>query len=191
MQQDPEQNSSEAVGRAALEMNGISKHFGGQLAVNGRPPQLCNQARCTALSARTAPGRAPSSTSWPGGSSQTKETYGYGNAYSSPPTHVEKHLETLVAVVHQEGSVLPALTIGENLVLGDDQAAPASSQPKALRRRVVDAYEALGLPAPDPFALCSGLPPRRPQNPRSCSGVLVRRLALCCWTNRRPALTRE
>jgi ABC-type sugar transport system ATPase subunit len=62
-------------------------------------------------------------------------------------------------VVHQEGSVLPALTIGENLVLGEDRAAPSVVSRKAMRARVAVAYEALGLPVPNASALCTKLPP--------------------------------
>ena len=36
---------------------------------------------------------------------------------------------------------------------------PSRVSRKALRARVADAYEALGLPVPDPSALCSRLPP--------------------------------
>lgn len=75
------------------------------------------------------------------------------------PTHVQKHLETLVAVVHQEGSVLPDLTIGENLVLGEERPALARVRRSDLNNRVAAAYKALGLPTPDPSVLCSSLSP--------------------------------
>ncbi len=153
-----EQNSLEAVGRAALEMNGISKHFGGQTALDD-VHLIVQPGEVHGLIGQNGAGKSTVVNVLAGRLKPNAGDVRLGQRIIVSPDHVEKHLETLVAVVHQEGSVLPALTIGENLVLGDEQAALARVSRKHLRRRVVDAYEALGLPTPDPFALCSGLPP--------------------------------
>ncbi len=153
-----EQNPLEAVGPAALEMTGISKHFGGQTALD-KVNLIVQPGEVHGLIGQNGAGKSTVVNIFAGRLKPNEGEVLLADRVIVSAGHVEKHLETLVAVVHQEGSVLPALTIGENLVLGDEQRALASVSRRDLRRRVVEAYEALGLPTPDPFALCSGLPP--------------------------------
>ncbi|MGD0810301.1 MAG: ATP-binding cassette domain-containing protein, partial [Acidimicrobiales bacterium] len=149
---------AEPVRSDALEMRQISKHFGGQLAVNG--VDLVVQAgEVHGLIGQNGAGKSTVVNILAGRLKPNEGEVRHDDRVLVSPTHVEKHLETLVAVVHQEGSVLPALTIGENLVLGEDRAAPSTVSRRAMRSRVAGAYEALGLPVPDASALCSKLPP--------------------------------
>jgi ABC-type sugar transport system ATPase subunit len=149
---------AEPVRSDALEMRQISKHFGGQLAVNG--VDLVVQAgEVHGLIGQNGAGKSTVVNILAGRLKPNEGEVRHADRVLVSPTHVEKHLETLVTVVHQEGSVLPALTIGENLVLGEDRAAPSVVSRKAMRARVATAYEALGLPVPDASALCSKLPP--------------------------------
>jgi ribose transport system ATP-binding protein len=148
----------ERVGPAALEMKRISKHFGGQLAVNG-VDLVVQPGEIRGLIGQNGAGKSTVVNILAGRLKPNEGEVRYADRVLVSPAHVERHLETLVTVVHQEGSVLPALTIGENLVLGEDRAAPAIVSRKALRTRVAEAYAALGLPVPDPTALCSRLPP--------------------------------
>src|ERR1700683_2471358 len=149
---------AEPVRSDALEMSQISKHFGGQLAVDG--VDLVVQAgEVHGLIGQNGAGKSTVVNILAGRLKPNEGEVRHADRVLVSPTHVEKHLETLVTVVHQEGSVLPALTIGENLVLGEDRAAPSVVSRKAMRARVAAAYEALGLPVPDASALCSKLPP--------------------------------
>ena len=149
---------AEPVRSDALEMRQISKHFGGQLAVDG--VDLVVQAgEVHGLIGQNGAGKSTVVNILAGRLKPNEGEVRYADRVLVSPSHVEKHLETLVAVVHQEGSVLPALTIGENLVLGEDRPAPSTVSRRAMRSRVAGAYEALGLPVPDASALCSKLPP--------------------------------
>jgi len=149
---------AEPVRSDALEMRQISKHFGGQLAVNG-VDLVVHAGEVHGLIGQNGAGKSTVVNILAGRLKPNEGEVRHDDRVLVSPSHVEKHLETLVAVVHQEGSVLPALTIGENLVLGEDRAAPATVSRKAMRSRVAGAYEALGLPVPDASALCSKLPP--------------------------------
>src|SRR5579863_10288006 len=153
-----QRNMEEPVRSDALEMRGISKHFGGQLAVNG-VDLVVEPGEVHGLIGQNGAGKSTVVNIFAGRLKPNEGEVLLADRVLVSPGHVEKHLETLVAVVHQEGSVLPALTIGENLVLGEDRPAPARISRKALRSRVAEAYEALGLPVPDSSALCSRLPP--------------------------------
>jgi len=149
---------AEPVGLEALEMRRISKHFGGQLAVNG-VDLVVQPGEVHGLIGQNGAGKSTVVNILAGRLKPNEGEVLLADRVIVSAGHLAKHLETLVAVVHQEGSVLPALTIGENLVLGEDRPAPARVSRKALRSRVAEAYEALGLPVPDPSALCSRLPP--------------------------------
>ena len=147
------------VDRAApLQMTRISKHFGGQTAVD-EVDLMVRPGQVHGLIGQNGAGKSTVVNILAGRLKPNLGEVRLGDRVLVSPGHVEKHLEALVAVVHQEGSVLPDLTIGENLVLGEERPALGRVRKRDLSDRVVEAYEALGLPAPHPFVPCSSLSP--------------------------------
>src|ERR1700678_1446214 len=146
------------AGLVPLEMTQISKYFGGQVAVEG-VDLVVRPGEVHGLIGQNGAGKSTIVNILAGRLRPNAGEVRFGDRVLVSPDHVEKHLETLVAVVHQEGSVLPDLTIAENLVVGENQTSIARVGRRDLRRRVLEAYGALGLPVPDPFLLCARLPP--------------------------------
>ena len=146
-----------------LQMAGISKQFGGQLALDDVHLNV-EPGNVHGLIGQNGAGKSTVVNILAGRLRPNDGEVRLGNRVIVSPGGTERHLEALIAVVHQEGSVLPDLTIGENLVLGDGRVALARVSRGELRKRVRTAY-AIGLPVPNPFVLCA--PFRRPTgNPR-------------------------
>ncbi len=141
-----------------LQMAGISKQFGGQLALDN-VELIVEPGKVHGLIGQNGAGKSTVVNILAGRLRPNDGEVRLGNRVIVSPAGTERHLEKLIAVVHQEGSVLPDLTIGENLVLGEGRVALARIGRGELRKRVRKAYETIGLPAPNPFALCARLPP--------------------------------
>ena len=141
-----------------LQMAGISKQFGGQLALDDVHLNV-EPGNVHGLIGQNGAGKSTVVNILAGRLRPNDGEVRLGNRVIVSPGGTERHLEALIAVVHQEGSVLPDLTIGENLVLGDGRVALARVSRGELRKRVRTAYTTIGLPVPNPFVLCARLPP--------------------------------
>lgn len=154
---DPQTRDLRTAGH--LSVTALTKRFNAQVALDAVAFEV-TPGKVTGLIGQNGAGKSTLIGVISGKYRPTEGEVRLGEAILADPEAYAPELRDQIAVVHQEGSIIPHLTVAENMMLADHARRPfARVTPRAAGDRVKEKYAELGLRPPDPMRECGLLSP--------------------------------